>query len=53
MFSLQERMSLKHQNKSKWAKAKAIMAKYDDSVSLFIFLYQNQNQNMLLMISIP
>ncbi|XP_077062785.1 U3 small nucleolar RNA-associated protein 14 homolog A isoform X1 [Siphateles boraxobius] len=26
-----ERMSLKHQNKGKWAKSKAIMAKYDDS----------------------
>ncbi|XP_051750452.1 U3 small nucleolar RNA-associated protein 14 homolog A isoform X2 [Ctenopharyngodon idella] len=31
MSRMQERMSLKHQNKSKWAKAKAIMAKYDDS----------------------
>ncbi|XP_043075967.1 U3 small nucleolar RNA-associated protein 14 homolog A isoform X2 [Puntigrus tetrazona] len=28
---MQERMSLKHQNSGKWAKAKAIMAKYDDS----------------------
>ncbi|XP_015253942.1 PREDICTED: U3 small nucleolar RNA-associated protein 14 homolog A-like [Cyprinodon variegatus] len=27
---MQERMSLKHQNSSKWAKSKAIMAKYDD-----------------------
>ncbi|XP_054878345.1 U3 small nucleolar RNA-associated protein 14 homolog A-like [Poeciliopsis prolifica] len=26
---MQERMSLKHQNSSKWAKSKAIMAKYD------------------------
>lgn len=25
-------MSLKHQNSGKWAKSKAIMAKYDDSV---------------------
>ncbi|XP_058239511.1 U3 small nucleolar RNA-associated protein 14 homolog A isoform X2 [Hemibagrus wyckioides] len=28
---MEERMSLKHQNSSKWAKTKAIMAKYDDS----------------------
>ncbi|TRY86703.1 hypothetical protein DNTS_028785 [Danionella cerebrum] len=28
---IQERMSLKHQNSGKWAKAKAVMAKYDDS----------------------
>lgn len=28
---MQERMSLKHQNSGKWAKSKAIMAKYDDS----------------------
>ncbi|XP_072548664.1 U3 small nucleolar RNA-associated protein 14 homolog A [Salminus brasiliensis] len=28
---MEERMSLKHQNSGKWAKAKAIMAKYDDS----------------------
>ncbi|XP_056103338.1 U3 small nucleolar RNA-associated protein 14 homolog A [Rhinichthys klamathensis goyatoka] len=28
---MKERMSLKHQNKGKWAKSKAIMAKYDDS----------------------
>ncbi|MED6236394.1 hypothetical protein ATANTOWER_008497 [Ataeniobius toweri] len=27
---MQERMSLKHQNSSKWAKSKAIMAKYDE-----------------------
>ncbi|XP_056397439.1 U3 small nucleolar RNA-associated protein 14 homolog A [Hyla sarda] len=27
---IQERMSLKHQNSGKWAKSKAIMAKYDD-----------------------
>ncbi|XP_037343553.2 U3 small nucleolar RNA-associated protein 14 homolog A [Pungitius pungitius] len=27
---MQERMSLKHQNSGKWAKSKAIMAKYDD-----------------------
>lgn len=26
---MQERMSLKHQNSSKWAKSKAVMAKYD------------------------
>ncbi|XP_067263920.1 U3 small nucleolar RNA-associated protein 14 homolog A isoform X3 [Chanodichthys erythropterus] len=29
MSRMKERMSLKHQNKSKWAKAKAIMARYD------------------------
>ncbi|XP_049596714.1 U3 small nucleolar RNA-associated protein 14 homolog A [Syngnathus scovelli] len=28
---MQERMSLKHQNSGKWAKSKAIMAKYDQS----------------------
>uniref|UniRef100_A0A3B1JRR9 UTP14A small subunit processome component n=1 Tax=Astyanax mexicanus TaxID=7994 RepID=A0A3B1JRR9_ASTMX len=28
---MQERMTLKHQNSGKWAKAKAIMAKYDHS----------------------
>ncbi|XP_017558397.1 U3 small nucleolar RNA-associated protein 14 homolog A [Pygocentrus nattereri] len=28
---MQERMSLKHQNSGKWAKSKAIMAKYDDA----------------------
>ncbi|XP_030648367.1 U3 small nucleolar RNA-associated protein 14 homolog A [Chanos chanos] len=28
---MEERMSLKHQNSGKWAKTKAIMAKYDDS----------------------
>ncbi|KAG8433507.1 hypothetical protein GDO86_017698 [Hymenochirus boettgeri] len=28
---MKERMSLKHQNSGKWAKSKAIMAKYDDS----------------------
>ncbi|XP_067293797.1 U3 small nucleolar RNA-associated protein 14 homolog A isoform X2 [Pseudorasbora parva] len=28
---MEERMSLKHQNRGKWAKSKAIMAKYDDS----------------------
>ncbi|XP_051528524.1 U3 small nucleolar RNA-associated protein 14 homolog A [Myxocyprinus asiaticus] len=28
---MEERMSLKHQNSGKWAKSKAIMAKYDDS----------------------
>uniref|UniRef100_A0A3Q3EC00 UTP14C small subunit processome component n=1 Tax=Hippocampus comes TaxID=109280 RepID=A0A3Q3EC00_HIPCM len=28
---MQERMSLKHQNSGKWAKSKAIMAKYDES----------------------
>ncbi|XP_041096061.1 U3 small nucleolar RNA-associated protein 14 homolog A-like [Polyodon spathula] len=27
---IEERMSLKHQNSGKWAKSKAIMAKYDD-----------------------
>ncbi|XP_061699371.1 U3 small nucleolar RNA-associated protein 14 homolog A [Syngnathoides biaculeatus] len=27
---MQERMSLKHQNSGKWARSKAIMAKYDD-----------------------
>ncbi|KAK6316750.1 hypothetical protein J4Q44_G00121500 [Coregonus suidteri] len=27
---MKERMSLKHQNSGKWAKSKAIMAKYDD-----------------------
>ncbi|NP_001082522.1 UTP14A, small subunit processome component L homeolog [Xenopus laevis] len=27
---MEERMSLKHQNSGKWAKSKAIMAKYDD-----------------------
>lgn len=31
MSRMQERMSLKHQNSGKWAKSKAIMAKYDDS----------------------
>uniref|UniRef100_G3N9E0 UTP14C small subunit processome component n=1 Tax=Gasterosteus aculeatus aculeatus TaxID=481459 RepID=G3N9E0_GASAC len=30
MSRMQERMSLKHQNSGKWAKSKAIMAKYDD-----------------------
>lgn len=29
---MEERMSLKHQNSGKWAKTKAIMAKYDESV---------------------
>lgn len=29
----QERMSLKHQNKGKWARSRAIMAKYDLEVS--------------------
>ncbi|GLD51570.1 U3 small nucleolar RNA-associated protein 14 homolog A-like protein [Lates japonicus] len=28
---MQERMSLKHQNSGKWAKSKAIMAKYDEA----------------------
>ncbi|XP_077395802.1 U3 small nucleolar RNA-associated protein 14 homolog A [Festucalex cinctus] len=28
---MQERMSLKHQNSGKWARSKAIMAKYDES----------------------
>ncbi|XP_057213690.1 U3 small nucleolar RNA-associated protein 14 homolog A isoform X1 [Triplophysa rosa] len=31
MSRMEERMSLKHQNSGKWAKSKAIMAKYDDS----------------------
>lgn len=31
MSRVEERMSLKHQNSGKWAKSKAIMAKYDDS----------------------
>ncbi|KAK7165418.1 hypothetical protein R3I94_003700 [Phoxinus phoxinus] len=31
MSRMTERMSLKHQNKGKWAKSKAIMAKYDES----------------------
>ncbi|KAI5615751.1 U3 small nucleolar RNA-associated protein 14-like A [Silurus asotus] len=31
MSRMEERMSLKHQNSGKWAKTKAIMAKYDDS----------------------
>ncbi|XP_055086309.1 U3 small nucleolar RNA-associated protein 14 homolog A [Periophthalmus magnuspinnatus] len=30
MARMQERMSLKHQNSGKWAKSKAIMAKYDE-----------------------
>ncbi|XP_063353209.1 U3 small nucleolar RNA-associated protein 14 homolog A [Pelmatolapia mariae] len=30
MARMQERMSLKHQNSSKWARSKAIMAKYDE-----------------------
>lgn len=30
MSRMQERMSLKHQNSGKWAKTKAIMAKYDE-----------------------
>uniref|UniRef100_A0A8C6UUT0 UTP14C small subunit processome component n=1 Tax=Neogobius melanostomus TaxID=47308 RepID=A0A8C6UUT0_9GOBI len=30
MGRMQERMSLKHQNSGKWAKSKAIMAKYDE-----------------------
>lgn len=32
--SPQERMSLKHQNKGKWARSRAIMAKYDLEVRL-------------------
>ncbi|KAA0716259.1 U3 small nucleolar RNA-associated protein 14 -like protein A [Triplophysa tibetana] len=31
MSRMEERMSLKHQNSGKWAKSKAIMAKYDES----------------------
>lgn len=31
---MEERMSLKHQNSGKWAKTKAIMAKYDESVRI-------------------
>ncbi|KAF7688455.1 hypothetical protein HF521_013262 [Silurus meridionalis] len=34
MSRMEERMSLKHQNSGKWAKTKAIMAKYDDSGKL-------------------
>uniref|UniRef100_A0A3Q0R4M1 UTP14C small subunit processome component n=1 Tax=Amphilophus citrinellus TaxID=61819 RepID=A0A3Q0R4M1_AMPCI len=43
---MQERMSLKHQNSGKWAKSKAIMAKYDEEARTAIQQQLEVNKNL-------
>lgn len=43
---IEERMSLKHQNSGKWAKTKAIMAKYDDDARQAIQEQLQRNKDL-------
>ncbi|CAH2314834.1 U3 small nucleolar RNA-associated 14 homolog A [Pelobates cultripes] len=43
---MEERMSLKHQNSGKWAKSKAIMAKYDDDARKAIQEQLQKNKDL-------
>ncbi|XP_053552558.1 LOW QUALITY PROTEIN: U3 small nucleolar RNA-associated protein 14 homolog A-like [Bombina bombina] len=43
---MEERMTLKHQNKGKWAKSKAIMAKYDESARKAMQEQLEQNKEL-------
>ncbi|XP_039673952.1 U3 small nucleolar RNA-associated protein 14 homolog A [Perca fluviatilis] len=43
---MQERMSLKHQNSGKWAKSKAIMAKYDEGARQAMQLQLEVNKEL-------
>uniref|UniRef100_A0A8C5PMQ9 U3 small nucleolar RNA-associated protein 14 homolog A n=1 Tax=Leptobrachium leishanense TaxID=445787 RepID=A0A8C5PMQ9_9ANUR len=43
---IEERMSLKHQNSGKWAKSKAIMAKYDDDARQAIQEQLQKNKDL-------
>uniref|UniRef100_A0A673MW84 U3 small nucleolar RNA-associated protein 14 homolog A-like n=1 Tax=Sinocyclocheilus rhinocerous TaxID=307959 RepID=A0A673MW84_9TELE len=48
-----ERMSLKHQNSGKWAKSKAIMAKYDDSARKAMQEQLQMNKDLTQKIVVP
>ncbi|KAL1274204.1 hypothetical protein QQF64_027018, partial [Cirrhinus molitorella] len=50
---MKERMSLKHQNSGKWAKSKAIMAKYDDSARKAMQEQLQMNKDLTRKIAVP
>uniref|UniRef100_A0A4W5QNM2 UTP14A small subunit processome component n=1 Tax=Hucho hucho TaxID=62062 RepID=A0A4W5QNM2_9TELE len=50
---MKERMSLKHQNSGKWAKSKAIMAKYDDGARKAMQKQLEVNKDLTLKLVIP
>uniref|UniRef100_A0A671RKI6 U3 small nucleolar RNA-associated protein 14 homolog A-like n=1 Tax=Sinocyclocheilus anshuiensis TaxID=1608454 RepID=A0A671RKI6_9TELE len=50
---MEERMSLKHQNSGKWAKSKAIMAKYDDSARKAMQEQLQMNKDLTQKIVVP
>ncbi|XP_073695542.1 U3 small nucleolar RNA-associated protein 14 homolog A [Garra rufa] len=53
MARMKERMSLKHQNSGKWAKSKAIMAKYDDSARKAMQEQLQMNKDLTEKIAVP
>ncbi|XP_023843890.1 U3 small nucleolar RNA-associated protein 14 homolog A [Salvelinus sp. IW2-2015] len=50
---MKERMSLKHQNSGKWAKSKAIMAKYDDGARKAMQIQLEVNKDLTQKLVIP
>ncbi|XP_066518447.1 U3 small nucleolar RNA-associated protein 14 homolog A [Hoplias malabaricus] len=50
---MEERMSLKHQNSGKWAKSKAIMAKYDDSARKAMQEQLEKNKELTMKLVLP
>ncbi|KAI2664036.1 hypothetical protein H4Q32_002154 [Labeo rohita] len=50
---MKERMSLKHQNSGKWAKSKAIMAKYDDSARKAMQEQLQMNKDLTQKVVVP
>ncbi|KAK6305606.1 hypothetical protein J4Q44_G00243860 [Coregonus suidteri] len=50
---MKERMSLKHQNSGKWAKSKAIMAKYDDGARKAMQTQLEVNKDLTQKLVIP
>ncbi|XP_061650627.1 U3 small nucleolar RNA-associated protein 14 homolog A [Phyllopteryx taeniolatus] len=50
---MQERMSLKHQNSGKWAKSKAIMAKYDEGARKAMQQQLEVNKDLTQKLAIP
>ncbi|XP_018602055.2 U3 small nucleolar RNA-associated protein 14 homolog A isoform X1 [Scleropages formosus] len=50
---MEERMSLKHQNSGKWAKSKAIMAKYDDEARKAMQQQLEMNKELTQKLALP
>ncbi|KAJ7996270.1 hypothetical protein DPEC_G00235350 [Dallia pectoralis] len=50
---MKERMSLKHQNSGKWARSKAIMAKYDDGARKAMQQQLEVNKDLTMKLVIP